>query len=50
MTLKANILTVDDQEFNQVMLTSLLEDEYEISCVSDGLECIESVKQKQDLL
>ena len=51
MALKASILAVDDQEFNQIMLISLLEDEYDISCVNDGLECIKSIeKQKPDLV
>lgn len=45
------ILAADDEAINRDIIEEILEDDYEIKCVEDGAECIESIKlRKPDLL
>ena len=45
------ILIADDEKQNQNILEEILMDDYEFSCVSDGIECISSIENRiPDLL
>ncbi len=44
MNLKRKVLIVEDEEINQMILGSMLEDDYEILYASDGNEALEKVK------
>jgi len=47
----ANILIVEDEEFNRVMLQGLLTNQYQTACVNDGESCLASIKEnKPDLV
>lgn len=43
---KPYILAADDEPINRMILEEMFEDHYELICVSNGLECIESVKNR----
>ena len=43
---KPYILAADDEPMNQLILEEMFEGEYELICVDNGLECIESVKNR----
>jgi len=48
---KPYILAADDEPMNQMILEELLDDKYELVCVENGVQCIESVKnRKPDLI
>ena len=42
------VLVVDDSELNQLLLSSLLEEEYDILLASDGVEALQVVQQHKD--
>jgi len=44
---KPYILAVDDEELNLIILTELLADNFELSCVTNGLCCLESVSERR---
>lgn len=44
---KPYILAADDEPMNQMILEELLEDGYELVCVDDGRQCVESVKKRR---
>ncbi|MDH5393531.1 MAG: response regulator [Gammaproteobacteria bacterium] len=45
------ILAADDEAINRDIIEEILEDDYEVKCVEDGAECIESIKSRiPDLL
>lgn len=45
------ILAADDEPFNLLLLAEVLTDEYEVKCVEDGRECLESLgKRTPDLV
>lgn len=45
------ILAADDEPANRDIIEEVLKDEYEVVCVEDGLQCIESITQRiPDLL
>ena len=45
------ILAADDEEINRDIIEEILEDDYEINCVNDGTECLNSIAQRiPDLL
>lgn len=44
---KAYILAADDEPMNLMILEELLEDNYEIACVDNGLKCLNSVQNRQ---
>lgn len=44
---KHYILAADDEPMNQMILEELLEDKYELVCVDDGTQCVESVKKRR---
>ena len=41
------ILAADDEPMNLMILAELLEEQYELVCVDNGLECLESVRNRQ---
>lgn len=48
---KPYILAADDEPMNLMILEELLEDEYELVCVENGVECLESVRNhRPDLI
>lgn len=44
---KHYILAADDEPMNQMILEELLEGDYELVCVDNGVECVESVKKRR---
>lgn len=45
------ILTADDEIVNQMIIEEMLEDTFEVSCVADGEQCMQSIAaRKPDLL
>ncbi len=44
---KYYILAADDEPMNQIILEELLEDDYELVCVDDGIQCISSVRNRR---
>lgn len=45
------ILVADDEEINRDLIVNILEDDYELSCVTDGIECLKSIEERlPDLL
>lgn len=45
------ILAADDEPMNQMIIQEALNDKYEIICVNNGSECLESIEQRiPDLL
>lgn len=45
------ILVADDEDINRDIIVDILEDNYEIKCVADGIECLESIEERiPDLL
>lgn len=38
------ILGVDDDEYNRLIIEDVLEEEYEVSCVTNGQECLDAVQ------
>ncbi|MDH5425102.1 MAG: response regulator [Gammaproteobacteria bacterium] len=45
------ILAADDEAINRDILGEILEDDYEIKCVNDGVECIKCIEERMpDLL
>ncbi|MFW5451086.1 MAG: response regulator [Methylophagaceae bacterium] len=51
MAEKYTILVADDEPMNQLIMHELLEDEFDLLCVDNGLACIDSVKhQRPDLI
>lgn len=44
---KPYILAVDDEELNLIILAELLSEKYELSCVKNGLNCLESVSERR---
>jgi cyclic di-GMP phosphodiesterase len=48
---KPYILSVDDEPVNQLVITGFLQDQYELSFATNGIECLDSVEQrKPDLI
>jgi len=43
---QAYLLIVDDEEMNLQIMEDLLEDDFEIKMVSNGKECLDSVKER----
>lgn len=45
------ILAADDEPMNRLILEELLEDDYELACVENGAECVQSViNRRPDLV
>lgn len=44
---KPYILATDDEAINQMILEEILDNDYELHCVDNGLECLESVKTRR---
>ena len=48
---KHYILAADDEPMNQIIFEELLDERFELECVDNGLECLESVhNRKPDLI
>lgn len=41
------ILVADDEPMNQLIMQELLEDEFDLVCVKNGIECLHSVQQRR---
>jgi len=44
---KVYILAADDEPMNRLILEELLDDDYELHCVENGAECVQSVKNRR---
>ncbi len=44
---KHTILVADDEPMNQLIMQELLEDEFDLLCVDNGIECVRSVQHRR---
>ena len=44
---KIYILATDDEAISRLILEAMLSDDFEVHCVKNGLECLESAKAKK---
>lgn len=44
---KPYILATDDEAINQMVLEEILDNDYELHCVDNGIECLESAKNRR---